>query len=141
MIAPAKTMNHIQHHLILLIQPVFLAKSLLPILPLPDEKANRTLTTISCPTCLKVFASPSRLKQHSLVHSEERKHICPECGKKFKNKGNQHCHLLLNTKGKDFICSCCLQAATQTPLACQIHDPRKTTVALAMLDLHKSPRR
>lgn len=60
---------------------------------------------LTCPTCLKKFKKTYNLKQHLLIHNNERPHKCLICGKSFTQKSNlkKHSavHLERNVKKND----------------------------------------
>lgn len=67
----------------------------------------------SCELCGKVFANPSAVKVHFVVHTGEKPHVCNLCGKRFTQKGNLNCHLRIHTGERPFRCVTCGKAFTQ----------------------------
>ncbi|XP_053289974.1 zinc finger protein 770 [Pleuronectes platessa] len=46
-----------------------------------------------CPKCLKGFCSPSKLKRHFLIHTDQKPYSCSSCWKSFRQKGHLKTHL------------------------------------------------
>ena len=60
-----------------------------------------------CQECGKGFAHKSTLKEHGVVHTQERSHICDQCGKAFKWKNGLKKHMLVHEGGLPFPCHEC----------------------------------
>lgn len=69
--------------------------------------------TKSCELCGKVFANPSALRIHYVVHTGEKPYRCNICGKGFTQKGNLKCHLRIHTGERPFQCMWCGKTFTQ----------------------------
>ncbi|CAL9693181.1 unnamed protein product [Knipowitschia caucasica] len=69
--------------------------------------------TKSCELCGKVFANPSALKIHYVVHTGEKPYRCNICGKGFTQKGNLKCHVRIHTGERPFHCAWCGKTFTQ----------------------------
>lgn len=69
--------------------------------------------TKSCELCGKVFANPSALRIHYVVHTGEKPYRCSICGKGFTQKGNLKCHLRIHTGERPFQCMWCGKTFTQ----------------------------
>lgn len=67
----------------------------------------------SCEICGKVFANPSALRIHYVVHTGEKPYRCSICGKGFTQKGNLKCHLRIHTGERPFQCVWCGKTFTQ----------------------------
>jgi len=63
-----------------------------------------------CDQCSRGFSCKSKLKYHTLSHSDERKHPCATCGKKFKSKRDLVKHDKIHSGVKPFKCSFCAKA-------------------------------
>lgn len=46
-----------------------------------------------CPTCLKTFCSPSKLKRHFMIHTGQKPYSCGDCGKSFRQVWHLKTHL------------------------------------------------
>jgi len=60
-----------------------------------------------CATCGKLYTSFNGLKQHQVVHSDEKKFACEYCGKAFKFKGNMQQHRKLHEGFTPYPCPMC----------------------------------
>lgn len=69
--------------------------------------------TKSCELCGKVFANPSALRIHYVVHTGEKPYRCNICGKGFTQKGNLKCHVRIHTGERPFQCMWCGKTFTQ----------------------------
>ncbi|XP_072299265.1 uncharacterized protein [Eucyclogobius newberryi] len=67
----------------------------------------------SCELCGKVFANPSALRIHYVVHTGEKPYRCNICGKGFTQKGNLKCHIRIHTGERPFQCMWCGKTFTQ----------------------------
>ncbi|XP_061568588.1 zinc finger protein 470 [Cololabis saira] len=77
----------------------------------PVDPMKRTRK--SCELCDKVFANPSALRIHYVVHTGEKPYRCTMCDKRFTQKGNLKCHLRIHTGEKPFVCVKCGKTFTQ----------------------------
>jgi len=69
-----------------------------------DEEGR---TKFKCDKCTRGFASHGKLRQHLLVHSDERNFVCPTCGKKFRSPQYLSRHNKIHTGIKPYKCSFC----------------------------------
>lgn len=76
--------------------------------PVASHKVSK-----SCELCGKVFANPSALRIHYVVHTGEKPYRCSICGKGFTQKGNLKCHLRIHTGERPFQCMWCGKTFTQ----------------------------
>uniref|UniRef100_A0A8C6TH20 C2H2-type domain-containing protein n=1 Tax=Neogobius melanostomus TaxID=47308 RepID=A0A8C6TH20_9GOBI len=76
--------------------------------PVASHKVSK-----SCELCGKVFANPSALRIHYVVHTGEKPYRCRICGKGFTQKGNLKCHLRIHTGERPFQCMWCGKTFTQ----------------------------
>lgn len=53
-----------------------------------------------CPTCLKCFSAPSKLRRHSLVHTGQRPFQCPSCTRAFRQLSHLEAHYSVHTGAK-----------------------------------------
>ena len=61
-----------------------------------------------CNVCGKVFCSTIILKQHKLVHTDEKPFQCKKCDKKFKRKGDLNVHVkVVHDQIKNHTCEIC----------------------------------
>ena len=67
----------------------------------PDKKV--IVRPFHCEQCGKSFAKPSQLRDHQVVHSEDRYFICDKCGKSYKEKGELTRHKQIH---EDVIVDC-----------------------------------
>ena len=65
------------------------------------------LKPFTCKLCKRRFSQKGHLKQHSLVHTGERRFECDDCGKGFSRKGHLNVHSLVHTKERRFKCDDC----------------------------------
>ncbi|XP_037711111.1 zinc finger protein 184-like [Drosophila subpulchrella] len=63
-----------------------------------------------CSYCQKIFAHPSMLKRHMLMHTGERPFKCSHCTKSFRQNGNLTLHFRTHTGEKPFKCTTCKSA-------------------------------
>ena len=61
----------------------------------------------TCEICGRLFPSPSHLKNHLLIHSDEKPYSCGTCGKSFKRNGDLKKHMLIHTGEKTHCCFIC----------------------------------
>lgn len=76
--------------------------------PVPSNRVSK-----SCELCGKMFANPSALRIHYVVHTGEKPYTCSLCGKGFTQKGNLKCHLRIHTGERPFRCVKCGKTFTQ----------------------------
>uniref|UniRef100_A0A672I985 C2H2-type domain-containing protein n=1 Tax=Salarias fasciatus TaxID=181472 RepID=A0A672I985_SALFA len=76
--------------------------------PVPSQRISK-----SCELCGKIFANPSALRIHYVVHTGEKPYTCSLCGKGFTQKGNLKCHLRIHTGERPFHCGKCGKTFTQ----------------------------
>lgn len=76
--------------------------------PVASHKVSK-----SCELCGKVFANPSALRIHYVVHTGEKPYRCSICGKGFTQKGNLKCHLRIHSGERPFQCMWCGKTFTQ----------------------------
>ncbi|XP_047427076.1 zinc finger and BTB domain-containing protein 49 [Mugil cephalus] len=76
--------------------------------PVPSHRVSK-----SCELCGKMFANPSALRIHYVVHTGEKPYTCSLCGKGFTQKGNLKCHLRIHTGERPFRCVKCGKTFTQ----------------------------
>ena len=73
---------------------------------LPAKKSRN-----ECGTCGKVFTRPDNLKQHQLIHRNEKQHECAKCGKGFRRKTHlkRHDKQLHERRGvvREYACNIC----------------------------------
>ena len=72
-----------------------------------SQVANDPKKRHLCHICGKAFISKSKLKQHSVCHSDERPLECEYCGKRFKLEEARHRHGLIHTKNWPHKCNKC----------------------------------
>ena len=63
--------------------------------------------THKCALCPKTFYQKWDLKNHMIVHSEDRPFTCEECGKSFKTESVLQAHLVIHNGVKAFKCDVC----------------------------------
>ena len=66
-----------------------------------------------CSICEMKFTQPSSLGRHKKIHSEDKKHECTECGLKFVQKYSLTRHMLVHSGVKPHQCLQCPQAFRQ----------------------------
>ena len=74
----------------------------------------------NCPSCEKSFRASGSLKQHKLLHKEEKECSCPECGKKFRHKYTIRVHMRTHTGERPYACKtegCPVRCATQSAVS------------------------
>ncbi|XP_076810518.1 uncharacterized protein LOC143453213 [Clavelina lepadiformis] len=64
-------------------------------------------TIFQCTLCDKRFASRRTLKQHNMVHTEERPFTCTYCSKTFRRRSHLACHERTHTGEKPYKCAIC----------------------------------
>jgi len=69
-----------------------------------DEEGR---TKFKCDKCTRGFSTHGKLKQHLLVHSDERNFVCTTCGKKFRSPQYLRRHNKIHTGLKPHKCSFC----------------------------------
>ena len=62
---------------------------------------------IKCKECGKCFKFRSRLKDHQIVHTKEKRFKCDECGKVFGQLKILKKHKYMHTGEKLFVCDIC----------------------------------
>jgi len=61
-----------------------------------------------CSVCKKVFRAARYLKNHALVHMDERRYSCQDCGKRFRTSTHLKTHCMgVHTKEGNHVCSVC----------------------------------
>ena len=60
-----------------------------------------------CTSCGKEFTQKSHLKNHMMIHSNERPIQCPSCSMCFRTKSNFKKHFITHTGLKKFSCQYC----------------------------------
>ncbi|XP_054272868.1 oocyte zinc finger protein XlCOF6-like [Macrosteles quadrilineatus] len=68
---------------------------------------------VSCPVCHKRFTS-TRLKVHSIIHSDVKPFPCSHCPKAFHTKSNRDVHERIHTGEKPFCCPKCFKRFAQS---------------------------
>nr|XP_013108055.1 unnamed protein product [Stomoxys calcitrans] len=76
--------------------------------PITLKTADKPPVSFACSICSKVFPNANSLRQHSITHTQERKHLCSLCQRSFKRRNG----LLQHMKGfhlqvKPFACPVC----------------------------------
>ncbi|XP_056151379.1 zinc finger protein 770-like [Lampris incognitus] len=59
----------------------------------PSSYKGNLANNHQCPTCLKIFSSPSKLKRHFLIHTGQKPFPCMVCGKAFRQETHVNSHL------------------------------------------------
>lgn len=77
-----------------------------------NEKAQKILKPLAeenfyCDICNKFFKTESTLKNHRLVHSDDRRFSCTFCDKTFKCKKYLNSHLVTHSSERQFTCLTC----------------------------------
>ncbi|XP_067099565.1 zinc finger protein 770-like [Osmerus mordax] len=57
------------------------------------SSAGKMRVNHQCPTCLKTFCSPSKLKRHFMIHTGQKPYSCGDCGKSFRQVWHLKTHL------------------------------------------------
>lgn len=73
-----------------------------------------------CHICGKAVSTKVSLREHMLLHSDERPHKCDICGKCFNKKAILITHTRLHTGEKPFVCTICSKSFRQKP-ALNVH--------------------
>ncbi|XP_062857582.1 zinc finger protein 770 [Trichomycterus rosablanca] len=61
---------------------------------------NMTSLNYKCPTCLKCFSAPSKLRRHCLIHTGQRPFQCSICGRAFRQPSHLKSHYSVHTGAK-----------------------------------------
>ncbi|XP_073709340.1 uncharacterized protein znf770 [Garra rufa] len=64
---------------------------------LPSKNSKRNKRVYDCPVCHKLFAAPSKLKRHSLIHTNQRPFQCSMCCSAFRERSHLKVHLRTHT--------------------------------------------
>ena len=74
----------------------------------PNPNIPKEEAVFSCPACVRIFTSLSRLKDHQISHLPAPSlFICDTCGQSFKYARNLRRHLKIHTGTKNFVCETC----------------------------------
>ncbi|CAH1112707.1 unnamed protein product [Psylliodes chrysocephalus] len=74
---------------------------------LVTHTTNTDVKLFCCSICSREFNRKSNLKQHLLIHSNQKPFICAICNKEFNLKSNLATHLIKHTNLKPFKCDIC----------------------------------
>ncbi|XP_063800607.1 zinc finger protein 408 [Pseudophryne corroboree] len=70
---------------------------------------------LHCRVCNKQLANSCSLRNHMLVHTDEKPYACSHCGRAFRHKGNLNSHQRLHTGERPYKCQYCGDAFPQHP--------------------------
>ncbi|XP_073821174.1 uncharacterized protein [Musca autumnalis] len=91
----------------------------------------------ACPVCSKIFPNSNSLRQHSITHTEERKHICSLCQRCFKRRNGLLQHLKgFHLQVKPFTCEVCKHSYA---LKCDMLRCKHSALKSASVVLNKCP--
>lgn len=73
------------------------------------KNAHLPSKDLECPLCHKLFKAVNNLKQHLLLHSEERSYVCDfeGCDKSFKQKPGLDQHIRVVHNANESFCKSC----------------------------------
>ncbi|KAI9334299.1 hypothetical protein BDR26DRAFT_937045 [Obelidium mucronatum] len=77
-----------------------------PLAP-PQSSTRRKGMLFECLTCGMLFKTKKELKQHSIIHTNEKPFECLACGKTFKRAMELRSHSLVHSDEKPFTCEQC----------------------------------
>lgn len=77
----------------------------------------------ACDICKKRFKNNYTLKTHSITHSNEKPYQCQHCDKRFADAAYLKTHMTLHEEIKRYVCYCC---GTRFPTNSALHKHRKT---------------
>lgn len=86
-----------------------------------------------CTICGQQLNSRATLRNHLLVHSDEKRHKCDYCGSTFKQSKSLKSHLLLHTELKPYSCNFC-DLTLRNLAHCRAHMGKMRTDKLALLE-------
>ena len=69
--------------------------------------ASHTNNSHQCHLCGKLFKTPSHLKRHKLIHTDERPYQCDICSKSFRQLPHLSDHKCIHAEQKPFLCQEC----------------------------------
>ena len=75
-------------------------------------KSNSFEVLHQCDVCLKVLSSRTNLRQHKLIHNNDKPFICKECGNGYTSAHGLRKHSLIHSGEKPHVCKICGLAFT-----------------------------